>query len=62
MFKRRLHRLLRVYTCQNATLLEIPCNGSKYKALRFTVMEEILYLKFFFISKDQCRICSGKIN
>ena len=26
--KRRLHRLLWVYTCQNATLLEITCHGS----------------------------------
>ena len=27
-FKRRLHRLVRVYTCQNGTLLEISCTGS----------------------------------
>ena len=26
--KRRLHRLVWVYTCQNATLLEITCHGS----------------------------------
>ena len=26
--KRRLHRLIRVYTCENATLLEITCHGS----------------------------------
>ena len=26
--KKRLHRLVRVYTCQNATLLEITCCGS----------------------------------
>ena len=26
--KRRLQRLVRVYTCQNATLLEISCTGS----------------------------------
>ena len=26
--KRRLHRLVRVYTCQNATLLEISCTCS----------------------------------
>ena len=62
MFTMRLHRLFRVYTCQNATLLEISCNGSNlYKALRFTVMEEILYLKFL-IWKDDGRICSRKIN
>ena len=30
--KRRLHRLVWVYTCQNATLLEITCRGSKSKA------------------------------
>ena len=28
MHKRRLHRLVCVYTCQNATLLEITCRGS----------------------------------
>ena len=28
--KRRLHRLIRVYTCQNATLLEISCHGSNW--------------------------------
>ena len=27
-FKGRLHRLVGVYTCQNATLLEITCHGS----------------------------------
>ena len=28
--KRRLHRLLSVYTCQNATLLEIFWNNNEY--------------------------------
>ena len=28
--KRRLQRLVWVYTCQNATLLEISCTGSKF--------------------------------
>ena len=28
--KRRLQRLDRVYTCQNATLLEISCTGSNF--------------------------------
>ena len=28
MLKIRLHRLVGVYTCQNATLLEITCHGS----------------------------------
>ena len=30
-FKRRLHRLNWVYTCQNDTLLEIRCHGSNMK-------------------------------
>ena len=30
MLKRGLHRLIRVYTCQNATLLEIACHGSNF--------------------------------
>ena len=29
--KRRLHRLVWVYTCKNATLLEITCRGSNSK-------------------------------
>ena len=28
--KRRLQRLVWVYTCQNATLLEIPCHGTDF--------------------------------
>ena len=28
MLKRRLQRLVRVYTCQNVKLLEISCRGS----------------------------------
>ena len=28
IIKRRLQRLVRLYTCQNATLLEITCHGS----------------------------------
>ena len=28
LLKRRLHRLAGVYSCQNATLLEISCRGS----------------------------------
>ena len=31
--KRRLHRLVWVYTCQNATLLEITCHGSFYMCI-----------------------------
>ena len=30
MLKRRLHRLVRVQICQNATLLKITCHGSNY--------------------------------
>ena len=30
MLNRRLHRLVWVYTCQNATLLKIACHGSNY--------------------------------
>ena len=29
--KRRLHRLVWIYSCQNATLLEITCHGSNVK-------------------------------
>ena len=33
MLKWRLHRLVRVYTCQNATLLEITCHGSNISVI-----------------------------
>ena len=40
MRKRRLHRLVRVYTCENATLLEITCNGiAPVTQLRTCVMK-----------------------
>ena len=32
MLKRGLHRLVRVYTCQNATSLKITCHGSFFVA------------------------------
>ena len=35
--KRRLQRLVRVYTCQNTTLLEISCHG-----LYYIVVHEVL--------------------
>ena len=38
MLNRRLRRLVLVYTCQNATLLEITCRGS-------FLIQEMLELK-----------------
>ena len=35
--KRRLHRLVWVYTCQNATLLEITCRGSNMNVFALTL-------------------------
>ena len=35
--KRRLHRLVWVYSCQNATLLEISCRGSNVNASKNNV-------------------------
>ena len=41
---RRLHRLVWVYTCQNATLLEITCHGSYVKCkLWFTSVHTCLW-------------------
>ena len=37
MLNRRLHRLVRVYTCQNATLFEITCCGSDFVVHAFPV-------------------------
>ena len=39
--KRRLHRLVWVYICQNATLLEISCTGSYYLVTRITMKEGV---------------------
>ena len=49
--KRRLHRLVWVYTCQNATLLEITCHGS---GLQIRVRTR----KLFFLILNQ-NICCG---
>ena len=38
MLKRRLHRLVRVYTCQNVKLLEISCRGSYMNESKLAVM------------------------
>ena len=35
--QRKLHRLVWVYTCQNATLLEISCHGSYMNTLRLYI-------------------------
>ena len=42
--KRRLHRLVWVYTCQNATLLEITCHGSNL-SVRVPEGQILVYVK-----------------
>ena len=37
LLKRRLHRLVWVYTCQNATLLNITCRGSNTKGVSWYI-------------------------
>ena len=39
MLKRRLQRLVRVYTCQNVKLLEISCPGSNVseQSIKFSI-------------------------
>ena len=44
MLKRRLQRLVRVYTCQNVKLLEISCHGSI--VIIFVCMLHVLSFKF----------------
>ena len=51
--KRGLHRLDRVYTCQNATLLEISCRGSK----SYSCDLEIIWIKICRNSKLKIKIC-----
>ena len=71
--KRRLHRLVWAYTCQNATLLEITCHGSyrlqelnATSVTRYLIQKTVLTLDFvgrdryaFFITSP-CR-CNGLI-
>ena len=40
--KRRQHRLVRDYTCQNATLLEITCHGSNFSGDLFDMLLPML--------------------
>ena len=50
-FLRRLHRLVWVYTCQKATLLEITCRGSIKACLLFAcwvILHDFCYLWIFF--------------
>ena len=42
--KRRLHRLVWVYTCQNATLLEITCRGSNFNRVCWWLFSVIVLL------------------
>ena len=54
--KRRLHRLVWVYTCQNTTLLEITCCGSLWEkniynfTLNFFVYLDLWYWKDYALS------------
>ena len=40
--KNMMYRLVRVYTCQNATLLEITCHGSNIFLTFFVMVETLL--------------------
>ena len=44
--KRKLRRLVRVYTCQNVKLLEISCHGSNIKALGLMVSDKKIFSCF----------------
>ena len=41
-----LHRLVRVYTCQNATLLEITCCGSIMFFKRFFILLLLIFVVY----------------
>ena len=43
MLKRKLQRLIRVYTCQITTLLEITCHGSFFNYFSWTDMTPVDY-------------------
>ena len=47
MLRRRLKRLARVYTCQNATLLEITCHGSYTHQLLTQINNKIVFINIF---------------
>ena len=50
--KRRLHRLLWVYTCQNTTLLEITCRGSFICNIVCVI---ILYTRYVLVQVHSCK-------
>ena len=55
MLKRRVHRLIGVYTCQNATLLEITCHG--INVYMFVLLQAYIFfisinVTFLFITRN----------
>ena len=52
-FKRRLQRLVRIYTCQNATLLEITCYGSDDNICHMSLYHYTISTSMSFIYTDQ---------
>ena len=49
---RRLHRLVQVYLCQNATLLEISCRGSYYCSYYLQVCIYFITINGFLLTKS----------
>ena len=66
--KRRLHKLVWVYTCQNATFLEILCNGSyivSKRVLNCSPLLVLLLLQICFCSvmiETSCSLCQTIIK
>ena len=52
--QKRLHMLVWVYTCQNATLLEITCRGSNINYLKTNVIQSI---KFYTVKWGWVIVC-----
>ena len=62
--KRRLHRLVWVYTCQNATLLEITCHGSYYRCILMnsSIWLDTTILGWFIVHIEGSNVISSKLR
>ena len=60
--KRRLHRLVWDYTCQNATLLEITCHGSLITSSFETIDQSAFHRYLWLLSVLTESFCSAKTS
>ena len=57
--KRKLHRLVWIYTCQNAALLEITCHGSYTHRTKNKGTLEFFILRYFYCAYNTSKSIMG---